>query len=95
MKRVHAAAKKTVAKDTKKPRTEVMSGMNEAAQAAEEDWKELELSKGARNTVKEFLLEHYEKAGWKKLAKMIAGRPYVTGLKAKKAVKKNDEDDED
>lgn len=78
--RKHVADKKS-AKKEKSPeakRTEIMENMNAAALEAEEEYKEL--PKATRAAIKEFFTKWYPKAGYKKLGKMIVGKPFVTEI---------------
>ena len=56
--------------------TQLMTSMNEAALEAEEEFKEL--PKAVRQGVKDFFIKWYPKAGYKKLGKMIVGKPFIT-----------------
>ena len=73
-KAVTKAAPKELTKEQKQ--AQLMDKMNEAALEAQEAFGELD--KKVRVAVTEFFKTWYPKAGYKKLGKMIVGKPFIT-----------------
>ncbi len=84
-----SAAKKVVAKGNVKSKVvehelskeekskTIMDNMNAAALEAQEEFKALD--KKVQTAMTAFFVKWYPKAGYKKLGKMIVGKPFING----------------